>query len=145
MDLAQIYRRHDKDKEDFNALRDKTWADMKQKHENLIAAFQSKDNLPKEHSKQIDMELDEFRKIWAIPHGSHYKALDALHRDQLKKAMADLIPANDRTTPPSRQQTSYEDSLASTRQKKLSMQRVKQPEKFEDLDQNKDSMELGYG
>lgn len=145
MDLAQLYRKHDKDKEDYNALRDKIWADMKQKHEHLIAAFQSKDNLPKEHSKQIEMELNDFRKSWAIPHGSHYKALDASHKNQLKEAMADLVPANDGATPPSRPQISYEDSLASTRQKKLSMQRVKHPEKFKDLDQNKDSMELGYG
>ena len=145
MDLAQLYRKHDKDKEDYNALRDKTWADMKEKHENLIAAFQSKDNLPKEQSKQIDKELDDFRKGWAIPHGSRYKALEALHKDQLKEAMAELIPANDGALPPSLPQISYDGNLASTRQKNLSLQRIKHPEKFKDLDQNKDSMELGYG
>lgn len=138
MDLAQLYKKHDQDKQAYNELRDKIWSDIKQKHEQIILAFGSKDNLPQSFSKQIDKELNDFTKDWAIPHGVRYKAMSVQHQQQFE-AIAGKSPALDGDD---FQKSGFEKSLASTKAKQKSKQREKSPEKFVDFDKNKESMNL---
>lgn len=97
MDLAQIYFKQDQDKDLYNSLRDKSWAEMKLRHENLISAFQTKENLPKGYAENFDKEVSDFNREWSIPDGARYKAMVMEHQQQIKAVVSKLEPANDKS------------------------------------------------
>ncbi|MCX2495240.1 hypothetical protein OQX63_17250 [Pedobacter sp. PF22-3] len=119
-------------------MRDKIWSDIKQRHDQVISAFRTKENLPESYSRQIDKELKDFSKDWAIPEGIRYKAMAIQHQKQFE----DIAGKPSSLDKSGMTKSSFEQSLASTKAKQKSAQREKHPEKFADLDCNKESMDL---
>lgn len=140
MDLAQLYKNHDQQKENYNNLRDKTWQEMKQRHENLIAAFQSKENLPDGYSQQIDKEVDAFNSEWSIPNGTKYKDMILQHEEQIKAVTQDLEPANDQQKPI--QYKGFMDNLASSKILEEEAEQDKDISVGKRFTKNKDDMDL---
>jgi len=143
MNLSEIYKQQEQEKETFSALRDKTWSDMKQRHENLIAAFQSKENLPEGYADAIDKEVNNFNTEWSAPEGTKYRTMVLEHEKQIEAATKFLQPANDRAnikeTRAANQSSQYARSLSSTKEIAREEKGVGRTKDFE---QNKEDIDL---
>jgi|GEM_PF-6559831 len=84
MNLVDLYKRQDQDLKDFAALRDRKWADMKERHKAYGEAFGGSDNLPPEQKKILEQEVQQFNKEWSAEHGSRYKEMIKQHQQQYK-------------------------------------------------------------
>ncbi|WP_406825449.1 hypothetical protein [Pedobacter sp. KACC 23697] len=95
MSLDKLYEKHDQQKKSYHELRDKTWSDMKQRHLNITAAFQSRDNLPEGYVEQMDQEVDTFNHEWSIPDGVKYKTLLLKQEEEITNAAGNVQLGND--------------------------------------------------
>jgi len=95
MDLSELYEKHDQQKKSYHELRDKSWSDMKQRHLNITAAFQSRDNLPEGYVTQMDQEVDTFNHEWSIPDGVKYKTLLLKQEQEIADLTGNFQPKND--------------------------------------------------
>lgn len=139
MSMGDFYKGQDNDILTFKELRDKAWAEMKQRHEQIIEAFQGKDNLPQDQKKQIAKEQLTYREDWSIPDGNKFKAMQTKHQRDFRAITRGLLPESKADKPVS----PYIESLAITRVvKEQNARRIKNPEKFKAFDQNKKQMDL---
>lgn len=140
MDLVQLYKTHNQEKEGYNNLRDKTWQEMKQRHENLIAAFQSKENLPEGYAQQMDKEVVAFNSEWSIPDGTKYKDMILRHEEQIKAITQDLKPTNDQQK--TNHYKSFMENLASSKIFEEEAEQDKDISVDKRFTKNKDDMDL---
>lgn len=144
-----LYKKHDQEKENYNVLRDKTWADMKQRHNNLISAFQSKENLPEGYAESMDKEIEQFNKDWSMPDGRHYKNMILQQEQQLDTVTRFLEPANDLTEPNEQSTSGFFNKLASTKELDKEAELDKEPsndneeiDRFTAFKKNMDDVDL---
>jgi hypothetical protein len=134
MDLAQLYKKNDQDKENFGALRDKVWSDLKKRHEQIIAAFQSEEALPEYLKKQFQLDIANYTKEWAIPHGNRYKNVEWQYENQVKSSGI----THERNSAVNH----YISNLASTRTANRNDQLEKDSEKLKHFLENKKAIDF---
>ena len=75
MDLNELYDKHTHQIEHWHKLRNEEWLSLKARHEQMIASFGSRDNIPDSLEAQLKQEEFQYRKDWAEGTGTHYKNL----------------------------------------------------------------------
>lgn len=141
MDLEKIYEKHDHEKERFNALRDKVWADMKERHNNIIAAFQTKENMPEGYAEKMEKEIEGFQGDWSVPNGKYYRNMILQHEQQIDEITRSFEPANNISQ--SKDYTSsFIDKLASSKEFDKEAQRDEGMDKLKSFEKNKEDMDL---
>lgn len=85
MNLAKLYEQQEQDIKTFENTRDQVWREMKERHNNIIAAHGSRENLPIDSRKLIEIEEQAFQKQWSMEGGVKFKALKAQHAKQFKE------------------------------------------------------------
>ena len=82
MDLADLFKKQQQDLESFKTIRDNAWKEMKERHDNIIAAFGSIENLTDEYQTRITSDISNYHKEWAVETGTRYKDIIAQHEKQ---------------------------------------------------------------
>lgn len=84
MNLANLYEQQEQDIKTFENTRDQVWREMKDRHNNIIAAHGSRENLPTDSRKLIEAEELAYHKQWSMEGGAKFNALKKQHAEQFK-------------------------------------------------------------
>jgi len=151
MNLQDLYEKHQKDIDGFNALKDKVWKKIIDKYEGIASSFEN-EVLPKEYTDEMEKEKDDFNHTWSIPNGTKYKNLLIQHNQQLEAVNDFIQPTH------GQDKTIINDNVVEIKQRsfmeKLASSKVlrEEQEKTNDIEpdinskskyeQNKDDMDL---
>jgi hypothetical protein len=82
MTLEELLDQQQRDIRDYEEASHKSWAALKDKHNQFATSFGGADKLPVDLRKQIDKEIEEYRKEWSMYTGYTHKAIIAKHNKQ---------------------------------------------------------------
>ncbi len=114
MDLADLFKKHHEELKNFATLRDNIWAEMKERHNNLISAFGNFGNLPDYQQNQINREILNYHEEWALETGTRFKDIIAQHEKQRNN-----ITGNKPEPKPQKEQPKAQNDNLSDKQAKL--------------------------
>lgn len=82
MSLVDLYKKQQQDLDGFGALRDKVWADMKERHTFITASYGGAEQLPKDVKAQFSKDVDNYSLEWSTEGGTRYQDVLAQHEKQ---------------------------------------------------------------
>lgn len=124
MDLIDLYKKHQQNIEEFEALRQKVWDSLKEKQNRTIAAFGSRDNLPEDSRKQMDKELKDFHDDWANDTGKKYQDMVEQHKRQISEQTIKHENKDNSKQSQNRNQQENQQTKEQTKQKLISEQKA---------------------
>ena len=82
MTLPELYEQQQRERDHFEALRQKHWDDLQKEQQQITGAFGSKENLPEDYRKRMDEQVKNYHQEWASETGQRHLELTAYHHDQ---------------------------------------------------------------